>query len=287
MKPKLYLCEHKDCRTCIKTTDRGFKYVEEKKGYKCVFELADLYVFVFILSGEALISCNEFSNIIFREGEILLCPMNSRCSWESLTDTTTIVLVGDNDYAACDKDILNIDADMWFNTIPEFKGLPIKPRLMDFLHSVKNYLDDGVRCPYIHKYKQHELSVLFRAYYSPEEIIRFFLPAIQKGHEFKRFVMENYLKMKGVKEFVDLSGMNLHTFNRKFKAHFRESPYQWLIQQRSKHIYQDLVSSDISLSAIAKKFHFVDASHFNRFCKTVLGDSPTKIRKQAFQKNGK
>ena len=91
--------------------------------------------------------------------------------------------------------------------------------------------------------------------------------------------------MKGVKEFVDLSGMNLSTFNRKFKTHFNQSPYQWLIKQKSKHIYHELSTTNKSLATIARDFHFADASHFNRYCKAMFGASPSKIRENIL--NGK
>lgn len=278
MKPKLFSSEHKECQVCSESTRNGFKYIETVKGEKYVFEMVDTFTVVFILAGKALISCNELTDVLFIEDQIALWPMNSSCSWESLTDTEAIVLTGDYDLAPCDSKALREYAELWLNTIPEFEGLPIRPRLKEFLYSVKNYLDDGITCPYIHKYKQQELSIILRAYYSPEEIMRFFLPTARTSHEFEHFVMENYLQMKGVKEFVDLSGMNLHTFNRKFKAHFNESPYQWLIKQKSKNIYHDLTSTDKKLTAIAKEFHFSDASHFNRFCKAIFGASPSKIR---------
>lgn len=240
MKPKLYYCEHADCRVCTETTDRGFKYIETKKGEKYVFDLVDTYTIVFILSGEAIVSCNEFVNVPFHANEIIIWPLKSHCSWESLTDTAAITFWGDGDLSPCDRIALKEHADLWLNTIPEFKGLEIKPRLMEFLLSVKHYLDDGITCPYMHKAKQRELSTVFRAYYSRQEIMEFFLPTVRQTHEFEQFVMSNYLHMKGVKEFVDLSGMNLSTFNRKFKAHFKETPYQWLIKQKSKHIYHEL-----------------------------------------------
>ena len=91
--------------------------------------------------------------------------------------------------------------------------------------------------------------------------------------------MENYLKMKGVKEFVDLSGLNVNTFNRKFKAHFGMSPYQWMIKQKSKHILHSLKTSDKSIADIMREFEFSDASHFNRYCKNVFGETPSDIRK--------
>lgn len=280
MKYQLYFCKHADCRNCSETTERGFEYKETKKGEKYVFEVGDAYIIVFILSGEALVSCNESTGVPFGAGDIVLWPLNSECSWETVADTASIVLTGDKDLALCDRNSLNRHADEWLNVQFSFKGLTIKPRLLEFLYSVKKYLDDGITCPYIHKVKQRELSLIFRAYYSPEELISFFVPVVRNEHKFESFIMDNYLRLKGVKEFVDLSGMNSSTFNRKFKAHFKETPYQWLIKMKSKHIYHELTSTDKSFADIAKEYYFSDSSHFCRYCKSIFGEAPSKIRRK-------
>ena len=113
-----------------------------------------------------------------------------------------------------------------------------------------------------------------------EELVPFFFPTVRRTHAFESFIMNNYLKVKGVQEFVDLSGMNLSTFNRKFKSHFKQSPYQWLIQQKSKHIYHDLSATNKTFAAIAREYDFSDASHFNRYCKAMFGASPSTVRKR-------
>lgn len=281
MKNNLCFSLHGDCKICTETTKRGFRIAERKAGEKLIFDRVNTYTLVFLMEGEALASCNEFTNIRLNGGEIALWPMNSSCSWESLTDTFAIIMESDNQLLDCDKKALREHAHMWLNAVPEFKGLPIRPRVAEYLETVKDYLQDGITCPHMHSIKQRELSVLFRAYYTPEEVSQFFMPIVRNTQAFEFFVMDNYLKAKGVKEFVDLSGMNLSTFNRKFKAHFNESPYQWLIKQKSKHILYELTTTDKSISEIAKEFHFADASHFNRYCKSMFGNSPTKIRTEA------
>ena len=278
MKPELCFCKHKSCKNCTETSPRLFRYLETKKNEKYTFMMKDNYALIFVLSGEAIVSCNEFVNVRFQTGEIVHCPMNANCVWENVTDMKTIMIKAKPELPPCDERSLKENAELWLNAVFTFQPLPIRSRLTTFLESVKLYLDDGVMCPYMHESKMLELSVLFRAYYSPEELIGFFFPAVRYTHEFELFVMNNYLKMKGVKEFVDLSGMNLSTFNRKFKTHFKQSPYQWLIKQKSKHIYHELSTTDKSLAAIAREFHFTDASHFNRYCKAMFGASPSKIR---------
>lgn len=276
--------KHEDCSRCTETIKGGFKYITTQENEKYIFEMLDTFTLVFILKGKAFVSCNEFVDIPVHEGEMLLWPMNSTCTWESVTDTISIVLEGTDDISVCDRKALREHADKWLNVIPTFKSLCIRPRLNEFLVSVKNYLEDGITCPYIHKAKLLELSILFRAYYLPEELMFFFLPTVRNTPEFETFIMNNYLKMKGLKEFVDLSGMSIGTFNRKFKSHFHMTPYQWLIKQKSKHILYELSMSNKSFTEIAKEFKFTDASHFNRYCKTMFGFSPTNIRKDFHNK---
>lgn len=284
MEDYIYICKYTNCRTCTEKIEHGFKYVEVKTGEKYTFAATDTFTILFIIKGEALISCNEFRNVPFKEQEIAVWSINSNSVLVAETDITFIVLNGDNNIIIFDENALKDYEEKWLYTIPEFKGLAIKPQLMTCLHSVKNFLNDKISCPYMHRVKQRELSLIFRSYYSIEELAEIFIPVVCNTDDFKVFIMNNYLNMKGVKEFVDLSGMNISTFNRKFKAHFNESPYQWLIKQKSKHVYHALSATNKRISDISREFHFSDASHFNRYCKTMFGASPSKIRDRHLSK---
>lgn len=285
-KELIFFDQHADCKLCTETIVGGFEYIETQKGETYRFKMVNTYTLVFVLKGKALVSCNEYKNIPIEAGEMALWPMNSNCAWISTEDTASIILDGENELPVCDRKALSEHADRWLNILPTFRTLTIKKRLQEFLGSVMYYLEDGITCPYMHKAKLLELSTVFRAYYQPEELMNFFFPTIQNSHEFKLFVMNNYLKMKGVREFVDLSGMNISAFNRKFKAHFNMTPYQWLIKQKSKHIYYEISNTDKSFTTIAKEFLFTDASHFNRYCKSMFGASPSQIRKKELHSIG-
>lgn len=280
MKSELNYCKYEDCRKCLKTADRKFSYVEITKGEKFYFKVVNAYAIVFILDGKVEVSCNEYTGRLLQAREAALWRTNTNYEWETIADTAGIVFTGNNTLTPCDKEQLSKHAHNWLNSVFDCKYLLVKPRLMEFLYSIKNYLDDNNTCPYIYECKEWELILILRAYYSSEELMNFFFPVVCHVHEFESFVMKNYLKMKGVKEFVDLSGMNLSAFNRKFKFHFGESPYQWLIKQRAKHIYHELTTTNKSFSVIAKEFYFNDSSHFNHYCKSMFGNSPSKIREQ-------
>lgn len=268
-----------ECKEWGPDTSSGFRYIEFHAGEKFTIKAENIYFLVFFLTGEVSVSCKEYENIHFRSGQMVLHSLDAGCEWKSHLDTSCIILVIDHDLLPCDRKGIKENAEAWMDIVYTSRPLPIKSVLKDFLRSVKRYLDDGISSSFMHTIKRQEFSLIFKSYYTPDEICLFSLPIVRESHEFKTFVMDNYLKMKGLKEFVDLSGMNLSQFNRKFKLHFKETPYQWLTKQRAKHIYQELSLTNRSFIAIAKEFHFSDASHFNRYCKSMYGASPTVIRR--------
>lgn len=286
MTSNLNYCKYADCKKCSEITNQKFRYVKTAKGEKYFFEMKDAYAIVFIMEGRVNVSCKEYVNRLLQSREIALWSTSPSYTWEAMVDTTSIIFTSNSTMTPCDKRYISKCAANWLNSVPSSNNnLPIKPQLMEFLHTIKSYLDDNIACPCMHECKEWEFALILRAHYSPEELTNFSFFPICKVQEFELFVMNNYLKIKGVKEFVDLSGMNLSTFNRKFKLHFGESPYQWLIKQRSKHIYHALTSTNRSLSTIAKEFYFTDSSHFNHYCKSMFGFSPSKIRESSYEKS--
>ena len=61
--------------------------------------------------GGAFVSCNEFTDVHFKAGEIFLLPINSSCTWHTLSDTNCLILNGSNDQSPCDKIALSELAD--------------------------------------------------------------------------------------------------------------------------------------------------------------------------------
>lgn len=267
-----------ECETCARSTKEKFSYVECKKGEFFEFQSMESYTLMFILSGKVLLSCNEFMNVPFHAEEMCLLPISAQCVWKALEDTTGIILSGDLELSFCDQLSFQANANKWLNVTNQFDRLAIRSPVFNFLNTVKGYLNMNLKCPMVYQLKQSELSLLFKLCYSQEELINFFLPVIRHNQEFEQFIMKNYLNIKGVKEFINLSGMRASTFNRKFKTHFGMSPYQWMIKQKAKHILHELNTRNKTIGDIMRKFEFSDASHFNRYCKAMFGRSPSEIR---------
>lgn len=269
-----------ECELCTESAKGKFSYVESKQGELFEFQSMEDYTLIFILSGKALLSCNEFMNVPFQAKEMCLLPISAQCEWKTLEDATGIILSGKFELNCCDRLSCQANAGKWLNGTNEFDKLPISSPILNYLDTVKMYLHSNIICPRIYQLKQNELSILFKLCYTQEALVNFFLPVVKHNLEFEQFIMKNYLNIKGVKEFIDLSGMRASTFNRKFKTHFGMSPYQWMIRQKAKHILHELNTRNKSIADIMRKFDFSDASHFNRYCKAMFGNSPSEIRNQ-------
>lgn len=285
MRNKIYFDARGECQQCNQPRVNEFQYLEVKKGEQHEFVSEKVNTILFILTGSMLISCNQFANVLFYAKEMCLLPISAQCVWIAAEDSTFIQLKGNNDNSYCDKISLQNHAQTWLDAEDKFEKLKIRPRILQFLYTVKTYLNDGIACPEMHFVKKREFSVLLRAYYSHQEMVDFFLPTVRYNRDFEIFIMNNYLNMKGVKEFVDLSGLNVGTFNRKFKAQFGISPYQWMIKQKAKHVLHELIVKNKSIADVMRDFEFADASHFNRYCKAMFGASPSEVRKRGKKQN--
>lgn len=271
MKNKLLFCKPSDNRLFTEKSQLGFQHITTKKGEKHIFKTTTSYIIVFILKGKAQASCNDSGNVLFNENELLLWPLHSKCTWESLTDTESIILMEENKLPECGKELIKESADIWLNAIPDFKSLPIRPCLMEYLYTIKSFLKDGISCTYMHKTKLRELELIFRSYYQTYELVDFFLPIVSSSQEFKSFVKGKYLKMKKEKEFDDFrKADDSGTYNLKFKPYLRYAPHEWLVKQKSRHIYKALSGSGKEIMEIAKEFHFSDIYSLKRYCEIMF-----------------
>ncbi|MGL5262303.1 MAG: helix-turn-helix domain-containing protein, partial [Bacteroides sp.] len=158
-------------------------------------------------------------------------------------------------------------------------GLPIKEGMQRVLSSMDFYLDNRLQCRHLHSIKLQEVFFTFRGFYKKEDMISFFAPILNKTVDFKDFVIANYQKVKTVEELSSLYGCSLRSFNRKFKQHFDDSPYNWMLRQKAKHVKAQLLTPGIEFSEIIKEFKFSSASHFSTYCKKQFGVTPRDIRK--------
>lgn len=273
-----YYEEHTACSQYLSNVHLGFKYMEIEAGVVFNMEEKREKHLFFFLEGEVKVRYNEFSDKNFRAGEMIFLPKSADFRGEVLTKCSLIVLIYDAPVMLCDKVGLNSIVSYAQQVQYEFKSLPIRPTLNNFLLLLKSYLAEGINCQHLHEIKQKELFLVLRTHYQKEELAQLFFPMLGKSLDFRSEVMAHYTEAKTAKELAGFCRYSEWHFNELFMAEFGESPYKWMQKQKAKHIIGRLAQSNVSLKEIIDEFHFSSQSHFNVFCKSQYGETAAQIR---------
>jgi AraC-like DNA-binding protein len=275
----LYIQEHLSCKNYVSDFHIGFSCKEAKEGEKLhVIEKFFNYI-IFLIEGELMVSCNEFRNHLCQTNEMVFIPQDSEVEAEALTDIKYILLSFDNQFTLCDR--LALEAlPVNEKRMHVFNKTEIRPPLRSVLDSVMFYLDHKIQCRHLFAIKQKEVFLILRAFYTKEEIARFLSPMLNKNLDFKAFVLQHYQEVKTVEELSGMCKMSVRSFNRKFNEYFGDSPYSWMLKQKSRHIKSRIADGKTSFGTLIKEYGFSSPAHFTTYCKKQFGVSPSKLRKQ-------
>ncbi|MDH6305736.1 AraC-like DNA-binding protein [Parabacteroides sp. PF5-5] len=280
----LYVQEHLACKNYVSDYHIGFSYREIKKGE--VLRLEDKYFnyLLFLLEGEVMFSCNEFRNHLCQGGEMILVAQDSEAQGEAVSDLKYLLLSFDNQFTLCDQ--LALEAlQSYEKKPPVFNKMEIRSPLQTVLDSMMFYIENKIQCKHLHAIKQKEVFLVFRAFYTKEELARFLSPMLNKNMDFKAFVLQHYQEVKTVEELANMCNMSVRSFNRKFNDYFDCSPYNWMLKQKSRHIKTRLADKKTPFGTIIKEYGFSSPAHFTTYCKKQFGQSPSKLRKQLIEEN--
>ena len=283
----LYLTEHLSCSKYLSNTLEGFNRYSIEKDKSFMFNNGDLHYLLFLTKGMVKISCKEFSNKVYKEGTMFFLAKENDIKGVALTDASFTLLCFEKHVNVCDKAMLeSLYLRQKSINEPTYDGLPINIGIKKVLESVDFYLDNKLSCKHLHQLKLQEIFFVIRAAYTKKEIVNFFKPMLDKTVSFEQFVLANYKKVKTIEELAELYNCSQRTFNRYFQDTFNDSPYNWILKQRSKEIKQILETTKKPFKAIIEEFDFSSPSHFSTFCRSQFGLPPRDIRKQA-QKRSK
>ncbi|MDD4820915.1 MAG: helix-turn-helix transcriptional regulator [Flavobacteriales bacterium] len=124
------------------------------------------------------------------------------------------------------------------------------------------------------------MLLLFRAYYSKEDLALLFYPLLSKNTDFKSFVMSNFRSVTSVAEFAKKYNCSISTFNRRFKIFFGENAFAWINRHRVEHIKEDLENTSTPFATLAHRYGFSSQAYFSAFCKKQFSLTPKQIRKK-------
>ena len=235
---------------------------------------------LFLLKGEILTSCSEFHDQHIVEGHMVLFPQNDPNQSKSMTETEFILLFFDNQVNLHSKMSIELSAIHLESEKSCFYSLSICPPLRHVLDSICFYLKQKVQCSHMHELKQKEIFMVFGTFYNRTDMAHFLMPITGRDPNFKSFVLENYLQIRNIKQFAQLYHCSERSFNRKFKSCFHDTPYNWILNQKTRHIKGQLANRNIPISEIARTFHFASPSHFTTYFKKRLGITPSEFREK-------
>lgn len=105
------------------------------------------------------------------------------------------------------------------------------------------------------------------------------IPHSTKEKTFEEKVLKNYMSSKNVTDLAELCKYAcVRTFTRHFKKSFGQTPYQWMLDRKMEEVKSLVLSSDMTITDIAKLYEFKSVSHLVNLYTKRYGNSPRKSR---------
>jgi AraC-like DNA-binding protein len=258
----------------------GFRHYNLKKEeiYHSVYTNCN-QVF-FLLEGNLVVNSSEALGEVVREGEFFLVPMSADMTCKALSACNVVLLFFNQIQRTCEQSYFRELYGLRPQEEPRFQTIAIQKFLLKFITDLITHFKQLIDVPAYQNLKYEEFLYILRTLYPRNEMALFFQPILGKSFDFRRFVMENYLKVKNINDLVALSGLKRKTFDRQFCHEFDVPPYQWILKQKAKHIRYALSETNDQMQEIMRKYGFLIAPHFTRFCKDYFDCTPLELRKR-------
>lgn len=275
-----YIDEHVSCSHYVSDQERGFLLREFEQETILEVERTSSNVILFVIKGELEIAYNEFSKRRIKAHQMIVLPKSCHVHGTAYDNTKVMAFKFTEISHLCNKYSLQNLASHTHSISYNFRAQSIKEPVQKFLELLSFCLADGLNCKYYHELKADEVMILYRVYYTKEELAEFFYPILGLSIDFRALVLSNYRDARTVEELAQKTGYSVSKFKRKFNEEFDEPAYQWMQKQKAKHIKYKLSFETIDFATIIDEFGFSSPAHFSRFCKTQFGKTPSDYRKQ-------
>lgn len=275
----IYPEEHQTCCNYIPNDlNFGFKILSFPEGEVISSNSMQNNLIVFVLKGSIELECNDFEKKHYKNKEFFFLSQSSSIKCKVLTDCRLIVFsfTGHLSLLCENSNLLAYScscSDFQYN----MKTLNFNKPLECFLVLMEMYLQAGVNCLHLHDLKKNELFLLFRTSFSKKDIYELFYPIIGADIDFRSKVLKKYQFGYSTKAMADALAMSTTNFSRTFQREFGVTFYRWTLLQKAKYVRHKLSSPHVTISDIIHELGFTSSSHFNKFCKSEFGHTPTEF----------
>lgn len=276
-----YPGEYMKCGKYLKEISTWFILREFPKGFKrnAVQETGNNYL-VLLLEGRVKLSCN-LSDKIINAGEMLLLGKTSLVKGECLEDTRVLVLAFEFPLTRCGQLNFQHLAKLAESIDYHIDTLPIKYPVRLFCEFMTIYLRQEVNCMHLHEIKHNELFYCLQHFYTRHELARLLYPMLSGSLTFQSLILENYSKVRSVKELIILSNMSNSAFYDKFRRTFGVSAKQWLTRKKMEKMAYKASEPEMTVKKLMTECDFEHLSQFQLYCKRNFGCTPSMLIENA------
>ena len=277
------LCHVEEHTSCFQYSTRNpeIEIIELKAGESIQTD-ADSNEIVSVIQGVFDISSQKIRNKSVKTGESILVPLHTPCVITAMEDVRLMIIKLNLSVTFCDRLPLELllEAGGKIKKDTDIGVLEPNQRVTNFVNTMQDYLQDGLKCSFFFEAKIHEFLFLVRAYYDKQVVFNFFKPIYSTDFIFSSNVYKNLDHVKNIEEMADKLHYSLSGFEKKFKKVFNVSPHRWMQEQKAKKIYHEIHCSKKTFAEMAFEYDFSSPSHFNVFCKLFFGCTPGELRKE-------
>jgi AraC-like DNA-binding protein len=283
------LCHAEEHHSCFQDSNNNptimIVELKESENFQVFSGSNDLF---FIINGEFDISCKNIQNKKIKTGESVLIPQHTLCVITAMKETSILIMKLNFNITFCDRLPLNLLLEM-HRKIKKKSGsigiLEPSQRLTNAANTIREYINDGLKCGFFFNIKIHEFLFLIRAYYDKRVVLNFFKTIYSANFVFSNHIYKNIDNVKTIIELANTLNYSLSGFEKKFKRVFNISPYQWMQEQKARKIYQEIHCTKKTFAEMAFEYGFSSPSHFNVFCRLHFGKAPGDLRKENMERS--
>ena len=236
----------------------GVCYIPLDKGESILKSHLYHHFVIFILKGQAEISCKHYTSKVVGQGYMTFVSKGGYLEITAHGVNSSFLIFGFDEITIRTSESL-MD---FFTTHGNKKQyvhntLPVKADMKQIVDRIVSQLRKGrIKNPEICLAWNLELFFTFISYYTKTQVTEFFRPLVSTDMSFRDFVENNYMEVEGnAEKLIQYSGMKRHVFIKEFKQEFGTTPKDWLTSKFKQSIEHYAGRPNATTTFVASKLN--------------------------------